>query len=403
MISAADKQSGFIVIFLALSLIVLLGFFGLSIDSARHMLIHAELQNAADACALAAAPELNSAPDSLERAALAGSFVGGEKNLKNFQFAPTEINIDNVTFSATLSGTYLDKNAADYSSIKFVKCVATAPGITNFFQSLFGINSTDLSAFAIASLKPSQAACTLPMAIFSNNDDSPSNNYGYVVDRSVIEVKQDPVSGSSGYPGFFVWADVTGVNGTSNSALESSMISHGECQQVKPAGSCVNLRTGNIADLNDAWNSRFGLYRTLTPSQAPPDLTGFGWNPAAGLTSAGTLASYNNKAASREIYQNNASGYSKPPGVHSSHGSSNRRLVTLAVLSKSNAGCSSGQGKLIGYACMLMLSPVTSQVGWRKQLVMYEGDSTSPDSPCSTFGTPGNDDDIGPLVPSLIQ
>ena len=399
----ADSARGFIVIFLALALVVLLGFFGLSIDAARHMTIHAELQNAADACALAAAPELNAAPDSLQRAALAGIFVGGEKNLKNFQTDEVTITSNDVTFSNTLSGIYQDKNSANYATTKFVKCVATASGVKNFFQSLFGIQSTTLSAKAIASLKPSQAACTLPMAIFSNNDDNPANNFGYVVDRSVIEVKQDPVSGTSGYPGFFVWADVTGVNGTSNAALESSMISHGECQQVKSAGSCVTLRTGNIADLNDAWNSRFGLYRTLTASQAPPDLTGYGWNPAAGLTAAGTLASYNTRAASRESYQNNASGYSKPAGVHNTYGTSNRRLVTLAILSKSRAGCASGQGKVIGYACMLMLSPVTSQVGWRKQLVMYEGDSTSPDSPCSTFGTPGNDDDIGPLVPSLIQ
>ena len=47
------QQRGIYIVMTALVLVVLLGFVGLAIDSSRQQSVHVELQNAADACALA--------------------------------------------------------------------------------------------------------------------------------------------------------------------------------------------------------------------------------------------------------------------------------------------------------------------------------------------------------------
>ena len=74
------RLRGMVAVSTALAALVLLGFVGLAIDASRVELVQAELQNAADGCALAAVLELNGLADGPSRAALAGQFVGGNRN-----------------------------------------------------------------------------------------------------------------------------------------------------------------------------------------------------------------------------------------------------------------------------------------------------------------------------------
>jgi len=55
--SGPDKQRGAVAIITGLAMVVLVGFAGLALDGGRLYLTKTELQNAADACALAAAYE----------------------------------------------------------------------------------------------------------------------------------------------------------------------------------------------------------------------------------------------------------------------------------------------------------------------------------------------------------
>ena len=100
------RSRGIFAVSTALALLVLLGFVGLAIDASRLQLVQAELQNAADACALAAALELNGLSDAPARASLVGQFVGGERNRRDFQSVRVNTSPVNLTFSPTLGGSY---------------------------------------------------------------------------------------------------------------------------------------------------------------------------------------------------------------------------------------------------------------------------------------------------------
>jgi Flp pilus assembly protein TadG len=63
-----DDTSGVILPYVTLMLVVIVGMAALALDGARYMSLQTQLQNAADALALAGAAELDRLPDSEERA-----------------------------------------------------------------------------------------------------------------------------------------------------------------------------------------------------------------------------------------------------------------------------------------------------------------------------------------------
>jgi hypothetical protein len=399
------KEKGYIVIFMALSIVILFGFIGLAIDASRHMVINSELQNAADACALAAVSEVNGQPDALKRAALVGSFVGGTKNYKNFQKDLASISTINVTFSSSLNGLYQDSTSANYATTRFIKCTASSTSISNYFISLLGTKTTNLTATAIATVKQALSVCALPMAVFANSEDD-AKDFGYSKDRTVITA----ASNSTNESGFFTWADITGTLGTTSLEPYSNAITaQGQCGALTQPGSCINIRTGSVSSLYDAWNTRFGLYKnglgSISPTDALPDLTGYAYYEGS-LPSSGVLSDYlNNRAQNRQKFQSSSGAYSTPLNVQNNFGASGRRLVAIPILSSSNTvnvdnRCSSNQRYLKGWACVLMLSPVIQ--GSDKAKVIYEGNASDASSPCKSFGIPGGDNGIGPLVPSLV-
>lgn len=67
------KQSGLVIVMLVLVLVVLLGVAAFALDLGRLYVLKTEMQNAADAAALAAAAELNGEDDAIERAKIAAT------------------------------------------------------------------------------------------------------------------------------------------------------------------------------------------------------------------------------------------------------------------------------------------------------------------------------------------
>ena len=110
------RQRGAVAVLVALILVVLLGAAGIVLDLGRLFVAKTELQNAADACALAAAREL-ATPSTLAvltRAENAGITVGA-RHRADFQEDTVQFERDrDVTFSATLTGNYAPKAAAPY-------------------------------------------------------------------------------------------------------------------------------------------------------------------------------------------------------------------------------------------------------------------------------------------------
>ena len=408
MMHGVKNEKGYIVIFMALSIVILFGFIGLAIDASRHMVINSELQNAADACALAAVSEVNGQPDALKRAALVGSFVGGTKNYKNFQKDLASIATTDVTFSASLNGLYQSSTSANYATARFIKCTASSTSITNYFIRLLGPKTSNLTATAIATVKPALSVCALPMAVFANSEND-EKDFGYSKDRTVITA----ASNSNNERGFFTWADITGTLGTSSiKPYSDAMTTQGQCGALTQPGSCITIKTGSISSLDEEWNTRFGLYKngvgSIKPEYASPDLTGYAYYEGS-LPSSGVLSDYlNNRAQNRHKFQQSTSAYSTPLNVQNNYGATGRRLVAIPILSYSssygdseNNRCGRNQRLLKGWACVLMLSPVIT--GSDKAKVIYEGNASDASSPCKGYGAPGGDNGIGPLVPSLVN
>lgn len=399
-----QKQSGFVLIFLALAIGLLMGFTGLAIDASRHMVIHAELQTAADSCALSAVSELNGAADSLLRATQVGKYVGGNKNMKNFQSDAIDIQDSDIKFSPTFKGIYQDAQTANYATAAFVECKIFAPNVINIFLKFLNIENSDLSATAKATVTPSQNFCALPMAAFAKNDTD-SVNFGYTK-GDVINLSR---STSDNNGGFFTWADINGKLGTTSlTPYIQAITKYGQCDST-PISRCISYKTGVISSLGDAWNSRFGLYKSgsgsLQPQNAIPDISGYGYRtPAASPVMSpplgGALNDYlSNRAVVRSPFQSSVSGYSIPINIHNNYGASSRRLASIAVLSTSDS-CGESQKQLLGWACVFMMAPKSSS---QDAQVEYEGNASEQNSSCKSFGIPGGAFTNGPLVPVLVQ
>src|SRR6266705_152747 len=79
-------QKGAVIITVAFALLFLLGFMAIALDFGHMFVVKDELQTSMDACALAAAQELDGATDAITRATNAGTTTGNLNNV-NFQSA----------------------------------------------------------------------------------------------------------------------------------------------------------------------------------------------------------------------------------------------------------------------------------------------------------------------------
>ncbi|PUE31381.1 TadE/TadG family type IV pilus assembly protein [Limnohabitans sp. Jir72] len=161
---STSRQRGVFTVITAIGAVLLVVILGFVVDGSRLMVIQAELQNATDACALAAAAELNGLTGATYRAAAAGSQVGGALNKKNFQAVSVDISpTTDITFSTSLNGTYFAASASS-TNYKFVQCTATHNGWINVFMGLVGLADDVPVASSKAGLQQTSKVCVLPLA-----------------------------------------------------------------------------------------------------------------------------------------------------------------------------------------------------------------------------------------------
>ncbi len=393
--AARHQQRGVVAISTALALLVLLGFVGLAIDASRLQVVQAELKNSADACALAAVLELNGLPDAPSRGALAGQYVGGERNRRDFQAALVSSSPVSVSFSTTLGGSYQPAGGGAVAASRYARCAVRQASLRHLFMGLLGLGASDLSATATATVMPSQSVCAIPMAMCQGAGANTSN-FGYQAgDKITLAASQ--------VSGFFTWANVLGTD--TSGGLEpyvAAFMGTGICDVPTPANRCIGIKTGVVTSLDDAWNARFGLYKQggsgLDPAIAIPDLTGYGYRPPP---AGGAYSDYmQNRVPGREAYQGHISSYSSPAQVHVQYGASSRRLVSMPVVACASGACGSGAKPILGWACALMLSPKSPS---QNAEIEFRGRADDPASGCTSSGLPGGTDAIGPLVPVLVQ
>lgn len=417
---AKHHQSGAIAIIVALSIAVLIGFVGLALDLGKLYIAKTELQNSSDACALAAAHELTGTSVTQLTIAEAAGITTGNANRVIFQSEPVAVNADSsVTFSETLNGAYQPKFEGETAKLmKYARCTVNRTGIANWFIQVLnvlpGINigPQDVAATAVAGLTPSQTTCALPVALCQETLDKPLNPGDWIAGAL------DPDAASKGS---FRWIDF-GDKGGGAAEIKDILSGTGVCD-LPSVGDPIKLKPGNNNGVDDAWNTRFGLYhgKYEGPEDGVPDFTGYSYTPSSWLPSPprNAYGDYSNQYKIYAPYQGDALTGLVTKGTASSvathQNGANRRIELFPVVNCKTFD-DTKQAPLISWACMLMLHPIGPQkksdpvwsipgedpVTGVKMYMEYLGLS-SDSNPCVTLGLPGAPSGAGPKVPALVQ
>lgn len=390
------RQRGSFSVFAAFAVVVLIGFVGLAIDTGRALVIRTELQSAMDSCALSGVLELNGLADATKRADAVGRFVGAQRNSHDFQGSSVGLLNTDITFPTTLNDLAPPTaENADGTASRFIRCNVTSPGIVPLLLSVVGVGSFNLTVSATATVQSAQSICTIPMALFG--DAGGGINYGYTAGDKIF-------LGGGETRGFFQWANV--ADDPALSSLDdyaNAFTKFGSCETPTEVGRCLSLQSSQVPSLDEIWNARFGVYKSsgLEPAEAIPDVTGHGF---PGRSDAVYDEYRTIFAPARAPAQSSAipPGYFVPANTNSNFGASFRRLTVMPVVNAGDNSCggSTSARRLIGWACVLMVSPITSN---EIPQVEYIGRANAADTPCRTTGLPGSAGGGGPLVPVLAK
>jgi Flp pilus assembly protein TadG len=158
------SQKGAILFVVAACLVVLLGFMGLAIDLGHAYNNKTQLQNMADACALAGASALNGSSEGIQEATDRARDASSRlSNKKEFNTLTVTLAEGDVSFSDTLNGTYIGKTAAQgvAATIRYVRVVIPTQTSGVVFAKLIpGIPTTvNINAEAVAGQQPRTKVC----------------------------------------------------------------------------------------------------------------------------------------------------------------------------------------------------------------------------------------------------
>jgi Flp pilus assembly protein TadG len=401
MIKQKRNESGAVIVTVALLLFLLLGFMGLALDLGHLFVVRTELQTSMDACALAAAQELNGQPDALARATNAG-IAAGNANRVDLQSAnwsgKGQVTAGDISFR--------DQNhnvGATSATARYVRCNHiqhdTKTSLVHMAGLLVGSSAfaakMDVAALAEATTTPAQSTCPMPLALKPKAGGT-KPNYGFAKGEWVTLLsKTNATAGQIG------WANLDG----STSASETEAELKGYC------GTKVGSKLGTPGvqgTIADTWNARFGIYKNNSgPDVANPDFTGFVYTKA-GTWPSGSNA-YSNFVTRRQTFDNCAATVSDcenltklklnqftkvatggANGDLKKYGT-NRRLVVVPVVDGGNS--------VIDFACMLLLQPIPSP--FDDVQLEFLGNASDAASPCTANGLPGGA--AGPLVPVLVR
>lgn len=415
----APRPRGGVAIIVAVSMAVLIGMAGLAIDAGRLYVNNAELQSAADTCALAAANELVcqagagvACPrDYLVNGERAGITAAAAMR-RDLQTTAVVIAPADVRFSTTLgpNSGYQTSGVAPVDS-RFAMCIARSNGIVPWLMGVVGAGAANnVAATAVATLAPSQEICTnAPIGVCSTGA---APNFGYTLGQW-IQGNFTSNGNNDDVAGGFKWVDYT-PNAGGNSEIRDQLAGGSGVCGIN-AGDNVN-QPGTQQGAKLAYNTRFGIYRNnsgYTPANAPPDRTGYAWpnrNPGSPVIGVGTSA-YNNYIARQLANAPFINGEYAGTGTIGGQGNTtvatsaqlrasgtDRRLIAVPVIN-----CAGGNSvPVLGFACVLMLNPMSNGANGTIYLE-YRGSATDPSSPCRSGGQPGGPGGTGPLVPTLAQ
>lgn len=421
-VAARRSQRGSVAVITGLTIAVLIGFLGISVDLGRLFVVKAELQTAMDSCALAAASQLRPGmndPGALDRAIAYGRTP---PNKANFQGQALDPSVIQFSFSDTLAGPYTTYTykaggaAALANSAAYARCtypLANVPVL--FMRVLSAVSDTTIAATAVATLAPSQTNCGFPVAICRDAAATAGSSPPWgLVPGTWVSGLGAPGGGGSGPAGCgsgtgtgnFCWVDFSPPAGGA-SELSNLIQGQGQCDLTinNPIG-----QTGVVASLADAWGTRFGIYKPGGGSggsvtTAPPDFTGYSYTTANWPSGSNAYPDFLTKRAGHTPFNSDSGVNINPsnPISSSQHQQFGRdRRLVLAPIVNCSQFTSSQTVTMDAWACVLLLAPMTNPGGgaFAAQLE-YLGLANQPGTPCATSGLGGGT--AGPLVPVLVQ
>jgi Flp pilus assembly protein TadG len=255
-------ERGSILAISALGMLTVLLAVGLGVDISRFYLAKTELQNAADAAALAAISGLNSSAqgitDATDRAVQT-------MNKYNFNRQPVSFPRANVLFAKNLNGTYVSEASAktDPKDIRFVKVTTPASPVgVSFAVSVLG-SSKNLSATATAGY-------SVPINVFCNWLPVSVIDYEIpMVPGQTYTIRAG--SGNSISPGNYQILAVAGRGGKDvRVGLASGVDLCAEAGAVYAVDTKPGVTSGPV---RVGINTRFDEYQTshVNPQDMPPD------------------------------------------------------------------------------------------------------------------------------------
>ena len=263
-----EGQRGSVLVLSTVAMLAVLLAVGLGVDISHFYLAKTELQNAADAAALAAASSINSNTSGIIEGAYRATQVVNkyEFNKDTVQFTSD----DAVLWSANLDGPYLKTSAAAASdevakTIRFVKVTTEQSPVSISFASVVLGSNKNMSATATAGLSvPLNTFCGfIPLSVLIDVDTS------LLVPGTTYTIRAPAGSGVS--PGDYQILSVMGPGGVDVGigigAGVDACAKPGDTYTVdcKPGLTAGKVRTG--------LNSRFDDYggSQLDPTSEPPD------------------------------------------------------------------------------------------------------------------------------------
>jgi Flp pilus assembly protein TadG len=263
-VRVANRRSerGSILATSALGMLSMLLAVGLGVDISRLYLVKAELQNAADASALAGASALNSSPGGITEAA-----TRAVKSMNRFDFNNTDVSFprSNVLFAANLDGNYMNEESARAaaSSIRFVRVLTEQAPVGISFATMVLGSHRNLTASATAGL-------SVPINVFCNFIPLSVIDYDIpMVPGQTYTIRAD--TGGSPSPGNYQILSVAGPGGVDvEYGIGSGVDACAEPGSIYTVDTKPGLTAGKV---RKGINSRFDDFQgsQLDPIDQPPD------------------------------------------------------------------------------------------------------------------------------------
>ncbi|MDQ2921960.1 MAG: Tad domain-containing protein [Acidobacteriota bacterium] len=258
--SKRKGERGSILATSALGMLSVLLAVGLGVDISRFYLVKTELQNAADAAALAGVSALNSSGAGITEAT---NRAVQEMNNYDFNHQSVSFPRSNVLFAKNLDGPYVSEASAkaDPKDVRFVQVTTPASAVpVSFAVSVLG-SSKNLTATATAGFSvPINVLCNwLPAFVLDDkaNPISPGNLYTF---------RLPP--GNHISPGNYQLLSPTGPGGND---VRTGM-ANGVTQCAKPGDSIPTKPGVTAGPVRQGINTRFDIYQgPVDPAISPPD------------------------------------------------------------------------------------------------------------------------------------